>query len=65
MNVRRVRLQGDARVHRDGHADIRTDRLSLRSKLNDGVEGEIINMYQDRASSGRTTKSKVSLAVLH
>ena len=53
-----MRLQGGRQTHRyrqvltDGHADVRTDRLSLRSKVNDGVEGEIINMYKERASSG-------------
>ena len=48
--VRRVRLQGGGQthmykqVHTDGHADVRAGRPSSRSKMNDRVEGEIINM---------------------
>jgi len=59
VEVRRVRLQGGRQTHRyrqihtDGHADVRTDRSSLRSKVNDGVEGEIINMYKDRRRAGK------------
>ena len=58
VEVRMVRLQGGRQTHgfrqvrTDGHADVRTDRLSLRLKVNDEVEGEIINMYYYRASSG-------------